>query len=90
VFSGTGNDTLIGGYNSTVFHLQDLNLGDHVYGGAGFETLEVFPTMDHDVDYALIINGQQGTLYANGSSGVVFDGIESFIGTREETAATNG
>ena len=73
---GTGNDTLIGSPTSTVFFLHDLNIGDHVYGGAGFDTLVVFPPGSGNDD-VLTISGQQGTLYANGTSGVVFDGIES-------------
>ena len=73
---GTGNDVLIGCPSSNSFSLSDLNIGDHVYGGVSFDWLTVFTNSDSDE--ALTIIGQQGTLYANGSSDVVFDGIEVF------------
>ena len=73
---GTGNDVLIGCPSSNNFRLSGLNIGDHVYGGVSFDWLTVFS--NGGSDEALSIIGQQGTLYANGSSDVVFDGIDVF------------
>jgi len=69
LYGGGGNDTLIGVNDGNFFQVDELNVGDNIIGGTGWDNLAAFGTDGSD---HLIISGQQGALVENGVSKVVF------------------
>jgi Ca2+-binding RTX toxin-like protein len=78
LYAGTGDDILTGGTSSngadvvTEFHLDDLSVGDHVYGG-GTDELETYGT---SADDNLTVSASGWIL--NGSSPLDIIGIQEF------------